>query len=167
MVSLGVIDAYGPRTQGPGRPGKAGGRCQGRTGDLEQHRRRFWQGPSHSYQRSPRADIQRCGEFEEFLALVVPAAHEYRNRQWQSRPLPTLLFGPESNQGAAPETRDFTQTGSHLMGQIYVQPFEPPASTLDNPGFAHETTLSAPDFGVLAGFLPCFVGYSGRASLSC
>jgi hypothetical protein len=99
MVSLGVMDAKGSRSQSSSRAGKAGGGSQGCARDFEQNLRRLWQRAPHGHQGTPRADVESGGELKEFLAFFIPAANKHRDRQWQARPLPTFFFGSASNQG--------------------------------------------------------------------
>ena len=79
VVALGVRNTHGAGAKGTSGPGQRRRRGQRCTGDFEQNLRGWRQGAAHGHQGSPGADVECGSELKKFLALVIPAADEYRN----------------------------------------------------------------------------------------
>src|SRR6202166_1867330 len=71
-------------------PGEGCQRRQGSAWNLKEHLRRGWNGAANSYQHSACGNIDRGGEFKEFLIGFGLTSHKHGNRQWQARPLSTV-----------------------------------------------------------------------------
>ena len=116
MVTIHVGYSHSAGAQDAGSLGKGVAGDEGCAGYLQQNLRRERQGAADGDQGASCGNIQCCGEFQQFLAILVAAADKNGNCQRQPGPLPAFSFRGSSLQ-PYPSRMDLTQSLPHLVGQ--------------------------------------------------